>query len=441
MKLLTIGINHKTSPIETREKFYLPPLERQLLLSELKSDPAVAGAIVLATCNRCEVYAAVTDDADAGAIIAKLFRLKHLPITASLKKMFYVLEGGAAEEHLFKVACGLDSLILGENQVLGQIKEAIALARQSGMMEKTLNVLTNFVMETAKKARQDTQIDFGGVSVSAAAVAMAQNFLGTLEGKDVLVIGSGKMGRLALNYLRQKKARHIYIMNRTTETAAAVAEEFQAQSVPFWDLKDILSRVDVCICSAGSPHYLVTRDLVDHAVKPRETALVCIDISMPRNIDPRVGDAPGVKLISLDDLDRVIEGNIQKRRAAAAEVERLITRKMAEFHAAISKTRATEAGMRTQERNAIVLGGLTAAVLLWSIPASADLKMIKAYKEAYPEAKPKCIDCHADEKPKKEDGLHELNDYGKTVLKLATEPTVETFQKAGKIEDFKGEAK
>ncbi len=339
MKILAVGINHKTSPIEIREKFHLSLLERELLISELKNDPSVAAAIILSTCNRCEIYATAVEDHPSVEIIKKLFRIKHQPQTQDLQKIFYVHEGPKAAEHFLKVACGLDSLILGEKQILGQIKEAVSLSRQNGMMDKILNILTNFVMETGKKARQETHIDFGGVSVSAAAVSMAQNLLGSLEGKSVLVIGSGKMGCLALNYLRQKKAKHIYLMNRTEEKAAVVAQEFQAESVPFWNLKEVLTKVDVCICSSGAPHYLITRDLMENVVKSRNSPLICIDISMPRNIDPQVAQISGVKLISLDDLDRVIEKNVQTRQAAVQDVEQLIARKIEEFYKAILKIR------------------------------------------------------------------------------------------------------
>jgi glutamyl-tRNA reductase len=342
MKILAIGINQKTAPIELREKFYLAPLEKELLLSEFKSDPSVMAAIILSTCNRCEIYATVVEDCDPLEIIKRLFRIKHQVMTDELYKIFYILEGPQAVEHFLKVACGLNSLILGEKQILGQVKDAVNLSREHGMMDRNLNILTNFVIETGKKARQDTQIDFGGVSVSAAAVTMAQNLLGSLEGKSVLVIGSGKMGCLALNYLRQKKTELVYLMNRTSEKAEVVAQEFQAQSVDFWDMKEVLAKVDVCICSSAAPHYLITKDLVETVIKMRSNPLICIDISMPRNIDPQVADVDRVQLISLDDLDRVIEGNLQKRQGAVRAVEDLISRKLEEFYKAILKIQMME---------------------------------------------------------------------------------------------------
>ncbi len=337
MKILTVGINHKTSPIEIREKFYLTVTEKECLISEFKSDASVMSAIILSTCNRCEIYATVVDECQPLEIINKIFRIKHQPIEVSLQGMFYVLEQDKAVEHFLNVACGLDSLILGEKQILGQIKDAVQLSRSKGMMDKFLNILTNFVLETGKKARQETQIDFGGVSVSAAAVSMAQNILGSLEDKSVLVIGSGKMGCLALNYLHQKKAKQIYLMNRTPEKAEEMAKEYHAQTVPFWNMKEVLANVDVCICSSGAPHHVITKDLVENVVALRKSTLVLIDISMPRNIEPTVSSVVKAKLISLDDLDRVIEGNLQKRQDAVEEVKVLIARKIEEFYRAITK--------------------------------------------------------------------------------------------------------
>ncbi len=337
MKILALGINHKTSPIAMREKFCLTTVEKELLIAQLKNEPSVISAIILSTCNRCEIYVNVVDDCHESVVLNHLFNIKHLSQDANLLNMFYCKEGTDAVDHFLQVACGLDSLILGEKQILGQIKDAVNLSREKGMMDRVLNILTNFVLETGKKARQDTQIDFGGVSVSAAAVSTAQKLLGSLEDKSILVVGSGKMGCMALNYLHQRKAKHIYLMNRTPEKAAAVAAEVKAEFVPFWNMKEVLTQVDVCICSSGAPHYVITKDLVANVVSERKNPLMLIDISMPRNIEPTVADVDGVTLISLDDLDKMIEKTIQKRQDAVADVEALVIRKREEFYKAILK--------------------------------------------------------------------------------------------------------
>jgi len=351
MKTLTVGLNHKTSSIETREKFFLSLLEREILLGQLKNDPAVMAAMVISTCNRCEIYATVDDDHPPYEVLKKLFSLKNQPLTPDLQKFFYVLEGACAVEHLLQVACGLDSLILGEKQILGQIKDAVDLSRKNTMMDKFLNILTNFVLETSKKARRETQIDFGGASISWASVCMAQNILGSLQDKTVLIIGSGKMGGLALQQLGNKGVNKIYIMNRTMEKAQELAQQNGGIAVGFWEIKDILSRVDVCICSANCPHYLVDKELVEKVMQDRNgQKLVFIDISVPRNVDPQVAKVSDVCLLTVDDLDRVVQDNIQKRQDAAGQVERIISNKVQEFYEVMNK-------IRLVEKSALILQG------------------------------------------------------------------------------------
>lgn len=207
-------------------------------------------------------------------------------------------------------------------------------------------------------------------------------------------------------------------------------------------MRDVLTRVDVCICSAGAPHFLITKDLMANVVSARQKQLICIDISMPRNIDPAIKTLGGITLIGLDDLDKVIEGNINKRQHAVAAVQELIQRKSKEFFKAISNTTHRGEVMNTRHSYSTVAAVVCAIVMLMfsAIPAKADLKEMKKYKEAFPGATLKCINCHLDEKPKKEDGQHESNDYGKAVVKEAGgtgKTTVETYTKVGKIEDFK----
>jgi glutamyl-tRNA reductase len=351
MKILVVGINHKTSTIESREKFFLTTTERELLLSAFKNEPSVFASIILSTCNRCEIYASVGDDFQPHEILKKLFSLKHQSQTHDLQKLFYVLEGREALLHLLRVACGLDSLILGEKQILGQIKEAVLLSRQNAMMDRTFNILTNVVLETAKKARRETRIDFGGSSVSWASVMMAQNVLGSLDGKTVLILGSGKMGGLAVKQLLNKGVKKIYIMSRTVEKAQELAKDRGGTAVPFWEMKEILPQVDVCICSASCTHYLIDRDLIENTMQARNgQKLVCIDISVPRNIDPRVAEVPDVFLVTVDDLDRVVQDNIQKRLSAAQQVEEIILNKVHEFYQVMDKIRLIEGNVLIEER-------------------------------------------------------------------------------------------
>lgn len=337
MNILAAGINHKTSPIDIREAFYLTPIERELVLSELKNDPRITGAFTLSTCNRIEIYATSIEN-DPCVLMDVLFKVKRIPPNPQLKNHFYTFVNSQAINHLLRVVTGLDSLIIGEKQILGQVKEAFEFSRKQAMMSRTLNILSNLVVETGKKARHETQIDFGGSSISWAAVMMAQDILGSLQDKTVLVLGSGKMGALAMQQLNNKGVKKIYVMNRTAEKAQELAEENGGTPVAIWEMKDILRMTDVCICSASCSHYLINKDLVEQIIINREDRkLLFIDISMPRNIDPEVRHLKNVRLVEVDDLSHVIENNIQKRLSAVLVVEGLIAKKIDEFYRAIGK--------------------------------------------------------------------------------------------------------
>lgn len=342
MHILAVGINHKTSPLDIREKFHLSCAEREWLLSDLKSDPAVIEAFVLSTCNRTEIYAGLLEG-NPGMLLKALSKVKKISLTEDLRRHFYCHEGEEAVRHLLSVSAGLDSLILGEKQILGQLKDAVELSRSKGMMGKQFNILSNIAIRTGKKARHETPIDCGGSSVSWAAVSMAQKLLGSLEDKSILIIGTGKMGELAANHLKQKGARRIFIMNRTYDKAVELTRRLGGVPVSFWDMKSLLERVDVCVCSAGSPHYIVTKDLTEEALKQHpEKRLICIDISVPRNIEPGVAAVDGVTLVTIDDLDKVVEDNAQKRLGAVVQVEQIVAQKTREFYGKLQKASAAE---------------------------------------------------------------------------------------------------
>jgi len=330
--LVVVGINHKTSGVEVREKFFLRAVERELLLSHLKSEVRVVEAFVLSTCNRTEIYAHLIDD-DHFLLIQSLFNMKDLSFSREWLRHFYIKKGAAAVTHLFDVACGMDSLVIGEKQILGQIKEAAALASKMGMFSRGFNILTNMAIRAGKMAQTNTHISTGGSSVSWAAVNMAQEMLGTLKDKNILIIGAGKMSHLTADQLSKKSVGKVFVMNRTLDKAADLAGRFGGQPVLFWDMKEVLTRVDVCLCSAGAPHYLIEKDHVQQVMPLRgNKPIIFIDISTPRNINPEVSGIPGVQLVSIDDLQRVVTENIEKRRSAMDEVRKIIDKKVVAFY-------------------------------------------------------------------------------------------------------------
>ncbi|MEI7998147.1 MAG: glutamyl-tRNA reductase [Candidatus Omnitrophota bacterium] len=337
--IVMVGLNHRTSPIEVREKFYFLPSEKEILLSELKSNPKVVEAFILSTCNRTEIYA-VMIEATPDVLLEAIFNIKKINGSiADFKEYFYFHIDKEAVRHLLSVSAGLDSLVLGEKQILAQIKEAFSLATSKIMMGRSFNILSNFVLQTGRKARRETQIDFGGVSVSGAAVAMAQSVWGTLENKTVLILGSGKMSTLALQHLKAKGVGRIFVMNRTMSKAEELASASGAEAVAFWDINQVLQQTDVCICSTGCPHYLVDKDLVESVMSHRPNRqLVFVDISVPRNINPTVSEVEAVSIFTVDDLDRVVGDNIKKRLMCVGAVEKIVEDKLEEFYSSLYKT-------------------------------------------------------------------------------------------------------
>lgn len=337
--LFSIGVNHKTTTIDLREKFFLSAVERELLLSELKNDPRVIGAFVLSTCNRTEIYADLLQDSYQ-PVLDVLFKVKKLKASDELLRSFCYYKEQEAVRHLFRVSAGLDSVVLGEKQILGQVKESAAVARDLGMMTRDLNILSNLAIRAGKKAQTETEVGFGGSSVSWAAVATMQEKLNGLSGKDILVIGAGKMGHLAAEQLTNKNVGTVYVMNRSCDKAVAVADEIEGSVVGFWQMKEILCKVDACICSAGAPHYLIEKELMQEVLDIRQgKKILLIDISMPRNIEPAAGTIPGVELLTIDELDQVVEGSVRRRREAVGAVEQIISQKENEYFSRRDKAR------------------------------------------------------------------------------------------------------
>jgi glutamyl-tRNA reductase len=329
VEYLVIGINHKHASIAIREQFSLTETEQQCLLSELKSLPEILEAFVLSTCNRVEIYVHhLAGFCPSEALIKQMFIVKNISFQTTLRKYFYCYTGESAIRHLLRVVTGLDSLVLGEKQILGQIKKATALAQAKGFFQRSFNILTNTVIRTGKKAHTETDISFGGSSVGWAAVSMAENISGSLNGKSILILGAGKMSELAVKQIAKKSPRKIYMMNRTQTTAMDLAKKYRAQSVGFYDIISVLQDVDICICATGAPHYILEEDMLLRVMRHRPSPILLIDISVPRNIAPDVTRVSGVQLYTIDDLDNMVRSSQTIRAAAVDAVERIIEEKI-----------------------------------------------------------------------------------------------------------------
>jgi len=337
--MFIVGLSHKTAPIEIREKFFLNPLQQDLLLSELKNHPLISEVFVLSTCNRIEVYLKRADSSiDSAFVIALISKIKKINFDFDCSSYVYSYEGQDALMHLLRVSSGLESLVLGEKQILGQVKHAVERAREYGTLSRYFNILTNIAIRTGKKAQHETAISRGGSSISWAAIEMAQKASGELQDKSVLVIGAGKMGEIALNHLHDLGVKKIFLMNRTGEKAETLASRYNGVAASFWNIKEILSEVDICFCAVGAPHYILDKEKIANIMEARQgRKLVLIDISMPRNIDPEVKNLAGVHLSAIDDLHEVVDNSMKLRESALEDVEGIIRQKILEFNEKILK--------------------------------------------------------------------------------------------------------
>jgi len=332
MKILTIGLNHKSASVETRERlaFSGPRLEEGVL--GLKTLPEIDEAAILSTCNRVELYAASRNVDSAGEKIIDFLASFHSLPRTSFEKSLYLHTGTAAVRHVFRVASSLDSMVLGEPQILGQIKDAFDFA----LTKKTTGVLLNKLMKkaisTAKRVRTETRIAENAVSISFAAVELAKKIFTELAGKCFMLLGAGDMAELAARHLVNNGVTDVRVANRTYERGCELAKEFCGRPVRFEDFVDELSQIDILICSTGAPDYVLTRDQMNRVMKQRRHRPVfIIDIAVPRNIDPDINRIDNVYLYNIDDLQQVVDTNILERRKEAEKAETIVDEEVEKF--------------------------------------------------------------------------------------------------------------
>lgn len=326
--LFVVGVNFRVAPVEVREKLACSKEETRKILPLLKKEIPVEEIMLISTCNRVEAYGYNIVDVSE-KVIDKLLEIKRLP--KSLKNYFYIKKGEEAVFHVFKVASSLDSMVVGEPQIVAQFKEAYQIAKESETVGKILNRLYEKALRASKRVRTETGISKSAVSVSYAAVELAKKIFGDLKGASVLLIGAGEMGELAANYLRRLGAK-LHITNRTYEKALKLAKELEGSALRFEDLDNYLHLMDVVIVSTGAKHYVLTKELVEKAIKRRNyEPMFIIDISVPRNVEPSVGQIDSVFLYDIDDLRQVVEENLKGRMEEAKKGEIILWDEVKKF--------------------------------------------------------------------------------------------------------------
>jgi len=334
MSIVLVGVNHKTAPVEVRELLAFSDEACTDGLRRLVDGEIVREGLIVSTCNRVEILSATTtEQLDTGTerITEFLDTNRRLP-QGFLDQHIYRHRDEEAVRHLFRVASSLDSMVVGEPQVLGQVRHAYSLAVEAGTAGRVLNRLVHHTFRVAKRVRSETGIAANAVSISYMAVELGKKIFDSLKGHTVLLIGAGEMAELSARHLLNAGASRLLIANRTEEAANRLANEFGGVAVQLEELEKSLAQADVVICSTGSPTYVVTEEMIRKSRERRRNRPMClIDISVPRNIDPNAGNVPNVFVFDIDDLESVISSNIREREREAERAELIVQSEVMQF--------------------------------------------------------------------------------------------------------------
>jgi len=326
MHIVVVGLSHKTAPVEIREKLAVPESRLGEALNRLCSYPGIKEGMLLSTCNRVEVYAVVEELEPGYSRIQEFLADAHLSVSSEqLTPHLYWQTGDRAISHLFRVACSLDSMVVGESQILGQVKDAFEMALTHKTTGLILNKVVKKAISVAKRVRSDTKIAETAVSVSYAAVELAKKIFSDLRDKTVLLVGAGEMAKLAARHFIASGIRHVRVTTRTPQHAVELADRFNGMAVSFEQFREEMATADIVLVSTGAAHYLVSSDDVQRAVKQRmNRPMFLIDISVPRNIDPSVRHVDNAFLFDIDDLKYRVEQNRGGRLQEAAQAEHMV---------------------------------------------------------------------------------------------------------------------
>ncbi len=326
MGLVLLGLNHRTAPLPVREQVVYSREEALGALRALREEQCVPQAMLLSTCNRTEIYAVVADPQGIAPAMRDRLFLTRIP-EGNGRRLDYIYQetGENAVRHLFRVACGLDSLVLGEQEILGQVKTAYEIARDAEAAGSVLHKLAARAFHIGKRARTETKIGLGAVSVAFAAVELAEKVFQKLEGRGALLVGAGENGALCARHLLARKVEPLLVANRTTARADALARDLGGETVSFERLAEAMARVDIVVCTTGAPNAIIGRDLVREVMHRREgRPLVLMDIAVPRDVDPAVDGIGSVFRFDIDALTSVVDRNLARREKEVPVVEQMV---------------------------------------------------------------------------------------------------------------------
>jgi glutamyl-tRNA reductase len=351
MKLLITGVSHKTAPVEVRERLAFREESLPAALADLKARDGVAEAVILSTCNRVEITVTTEDRSDPQAVVDAFLAEQKAVDAGKIGPHIYRHEGKAAIHHLFRVAASLDSMVVGEPQILGQLKAAYAAAKDCGAVCGWLDGLMTRTFSVAKRVRSETGIGQMAVSVSYAAVELARKIFGSLNNRTVMIAGAGKMSELAARHLRRSGASHVFVTNRTHERAVEMARLFQGTPVEYSRFTAMLPEVDILITSSGAPHYILHKDEMQRVISARRNKpMFLIDIAVPRNIEPSVNEIDNIFLYDIDDLQEVVNANLRERAKEADHAESMVAEEVDRMMARLKVAEVTPVIVGLQEQ-------------------------------------------------------------------------------------------
>jgi glutamyl-tRNA reductase len=363
MNLVLLGINHNTAPIEVRERLAIPAGRLADATRTLLHQPGIREGLILSTCNRVEIVTLQDDAAATENNKADLLRFLHEYFAVpphTLQPHLYEFREREAVRHLFRVACSLDSMVVGEPQILGQVKESYTIAREVGAVSSQLDTLLQRAFSVAKRVRSETQIGSSSVSIASVAVDLARNIFGSLQGKTVLLVGAGKMSELAARHLIQQGAANILVANRTQSRAEKIAAEFSGpaihtEAIPFDEIYTQADRADIVITSTGAPQKLFGRSHGQHFLQRRRNRpMFFIDIAVPRDVDPGMNDVEGCFVYDIDDLQQVAAANLADRSREAAAAETIVSNEVEKYQQRLQSRDAVPAILALQQNAEVI---------------------------------------------------------------------------------------
>lgn len=384
MHVVVVGLNYKTAPVEIRERFAFREQDMPVALEQLRNTKSILECVIVSTCNRTEIYAVVDQLHTYKHFIRQFMEQWFSVAKTDFDGHLYIKEDDKAVEHLFRVTSGLDSMVVGETQILGQVRDAFFNAQQAGATGTIFNTLFKQAITMAKRAHSETTIGENAVSVSYAAIELGKKIFGVFDNKTVLILGAGKMSELTIKHLMAQGTKRVIVVNRTYARAQELAAKIAAEARPVEQLQQALAESDILISSTGAQELVLKRSDVAQAMKKRPSRpIFMIDIAVPRDLDPEINELPNVFLYDIDDLQGIVQYNLQERQKEARLIEAMIEEEIVSFNQWL-KTLGVVPVIKALREKALAIQEETMASIQNKIPdlTERELKVLRKHTKS-----------------------------------------------------------